>query len=417
MFRPARLLPWLALLAIGLVFCSSPAHAITRLQNSNIDWAYVATTGNVRFHMRFDNPDAAASPSVTGSLRPQLYGAFMPDLSPVRGFDVPSIAPHGFVDVYTEIPLQQLPPSAPTGGGPPPAGPCPPPGFWNGNVHITWAGAGGQGQAFRHMGQVLVCPGNNCTFIHVTTDCAAPAPWSVAGLCAGWNVTLYEEDQVTPSPNPVPPAWHGWLCITAASGTPVPSTCCPAITFSCAGSPGIVELCATTCDCGNPTGANPQPGTIDWTHPPGTNNVRFHVRWTNPSTSQPTAPASGEMFSQAFGVFLPNVGHIGHFELPAIQVNGFFDVFTDVPLDSLPPTAATAGGPASGGPCPPIDHWNGNIDITWNGAAGGGSVNKHIGVIEVCPGHGASLIHVASLNCTSALGMPWSVSGLCPGFY
>ena len=177
-FRPARLLPWFALLALGLVFCSGPAHASIRLQTSNIDWSVIASTGNVRFHLRFDNPDPSPSPAATGTLRPQAYGAFLPDLNPVRSFDVPPIPPNGAADVFTEIPLQLLPPSAPTAGGPPAGGPCPPPGTWNGNVHVTWNNPNGQGQAFRHMGQVLVCPGNACTFIHVMTDCAAPAPWS-----------------------------------------------------------------------------------------------------------------------------------------------------------------------------------------------------------------------------------------------
>ena len=118
MIRPAKTLSWLAAVAVGIACCAASASASTQLLTSNIDWSYLASTGNVHFHMRFTNPDPAASLPATGMLAPQMYGAFEPDLLPTRSFDIPSIAPGGFFDVFTDIPLAQLPPSAPTSGGP-----------------------------------------------------------------------------------------------------------------------------------------------------------------------------------------------------------------------------------------------------------------------------------------------------------
>src|SRR5439155_22446705 len=122
-----------------------------------------------------------------------------------------------------------------------------------------------------------------------------------------------------------------------------------------------------------------------------------------------SAPVSGDMSSQMFGVFQPNFGPIGHFDLPPIAPNSFFDVFFDIPLNQLPPEPATelpGGGPVPNSPCPPPDQWHGNVDITWDGAGGTGHVNKHYGGLLVCPGAGPSYIHVVT-NCTVASGMTW----------
>jgi len=412
-------------LACLAALSARPAFAEVRLDPSNVDWSYNAATGNIRFHLRFTNPAANPAGGGTAVLVPQAYGVFLPDGANPRNFDIPTIAPGGSFDIFTEYAFAQLPPSAPTTGGPPAGTPCAPPTGWNGNVKVTWNTAGGAGQVERHMGTVRVCPGGGCTFIHIETGCAANAPWNVTGLCPGFHLTLFEEDRVTPAPNPVPPAWHGWICITADAGTPIPTTCCPALRFNCGGAPGVVELCATTCDCQPPK--NPIPGTIDWQTLPDGGTVRFHVRWTNPDAA-PSGPITGTMFSQDFGVFRPDFGTIGTFSVPAIAPNSFFDVFTDVSLAQLPPSALKVGGPLSGpasgpadgpttGPCPPIIHWDGNVDLHWVGAAGGGQVNKHIGKMVVCPGSGASLIHVAQLECDSTSSLPWSIAGLCPGYH
>ena len=46
--------------------------------------------------------------------------------------------------------------------------------------HFRKGGPNG-GQAFRHMGQVLVCPGGDCTFIHLDVGCAIGATWTISG--------------------------------------------------------------------------------------------------------------------------------------------------------------------------------------------------------------------------------------------
>jgi hypothetical protein len=415
----------LALATLATLGGVCPAAAVASLANSDISWSVVPASGRIRFQLHFTNPDANPSQGGVGTFAPQMYGAFLPDFGAPRNFDIPPMAPGGSFDIFTEFAPAELPASAPVVGGPPAGSPCAPPSGWNGNVHITWNTPGGAGQAFRHMGRVQICPGAPCTFIHIDTDCAAAAPWSVSGLCPGFHVALYEEDRVTLAPNPVPPAWHGWICITADAFVAIPTTCCPALRFDCGGQPGIVELCATTCDCRTPR--NPVPGTIDWQTLPDGGTVRFHVRWTNPD-AQDSGPITGEMFSQDFGVFRPDFGSIGLFTVPALAPNSFFDVFTDVSLAQLPPSALKVGGPLNGpssgaadglttGPCPPIIHWDGNVDLHWVGAAGAGQVNKHIGVMTVCPGSGASLIHVAQLECDSTSSLPWSVAGLCPGYH
>ena len=404
----------LALAALACLGAARPAAAAVTLNTSDISWAFVGTTNSIRFHLHFTNPGANPSSGGVGTFVPQAYGAFLPDFGSPRGFDIPSMQPNGFFDVFFNYALAQLPLSAPTFGTQPVGTPCAPPTGWNGNVHITWNTAGAQGQAFRHMGQVLICPGAPCTFIHIDTGCAAAAPWTLSGLCAGFHASLFNDDRVTPAPNPVPPQWKGWLCITADAAVPVPTTCCPALRFDCAGQPGIVELCATTCNCQTPK--NPVPGTIDWQTTSDGGSVRFHVRWTNPDT-QPSGPIDAQMFSQDFGVFRPDFGTIGQFTVPAIQSNSFFDVFLTVPLAQLPASATKTGGPTPNSPCPPIVHWDGNVDLHWTGAAGGGTVNKHIAQMLVCPGSGASLIHVGQLECDSTSALPWTITGLCPGYH
>ena len=43
------------------------------------------------------------------------------------------------------------------------------------------------------------------------------------------------------------------------------------------------------------------------------------------------------MSSQHFGVFLPDYGPIGRFNVPPLQPSSFFDVFFEIPLSQLPP--------------------------------------------------------------------------------
>jgi hypothetical protein len=423
MSRSTTALRCIVVLGIGLAFCSSSAMASVRLLDTNINWTTIGS--NVQFHLRFDNPGAVPTQPVAGSLTPQSFGAFLPNSGPPRSFDVPVIMPFSFFDVFLEIPLAQLPQNPPNvvpiGGA---GDPCPQGDHWDGNVDVIWNGLGGQGEVLYHEGEIKVCPGAGCSLIHVATGCAGLATWSITGLCSGFSAQLMNEDQVTPAPNPLPPAWSGWVCVTALTGTPVPSTCCFAIRFVCAGQVSTVNLCATTCNC-IPTGPGPLLGTVEWATLTGTSTVRFHMRWDNPSLTQATSPISGAMHSQPFGVFQPVYGTIGVFEVPPIAPDSFFDVFFEVPMSELPPSqqpvSGKRGDDAKGtddepGPCAPGDHWNGNVDIVWTGAAGGGQVNKHFGELKVCPGVGASLIHIPALVCPSGTGNPWSIMGLCPGF-
>jgi hypothetical protein len=150
--------------------------------------------------------------------------------------------------------------------------------------------------------------------------------------------------------------------------------------------------------------------------------VRFHLRFHNPDPSAMSGPVSGTIYSQEFGAFVPHFGTIGVFDVPPIEPESFFDVYFDVPLSSLPPSA---GGlfqyashrvsPTGVSPpgCPPDDHWDGNVDIVWNGLGGAGQLVVHNATMFVCAGLGRSLIHVVT-NCVGIT--TWAIAGVCQGF-
>ena len=58
----------------------------------------------------------------------------------------------------------------------------------------------------------------------------------------------------------------------------------------------------------------PRPGRrhrVNWVpvpSPTGGTNIRFHVRFENQDDDSPSSPVNGQMFSQEFGVFLPDYG-------------------------------------------------------------------------------------------------------------
>jgi hypothetical protein len=201
---------------------------------------------------------------------------------------------------------------------------------------------------------------------------------------------------------------------------PFGTVCCFKVNFVCAGGLAEINVCATTCDC-SAKPVQPVPGLIEWTTLPDLHTVRFHVRWQNQDLVQPSAPVSGMMFSQEFGVFAENFGPIGPFTVPVIEPESFFDVFTEVSLSQLPPsTEKLRGAPfmqtESGIPCPPDYHWDGNVDIEWTGPKMSGQVNKHYGTLQVCPGDGNSYIHIRQMGCAIPPGATWSIKGVCPGF-
>ncbi len=438
-----RILGWSALLGVVLLLSAPGALAQTGPTLGSVDWVKVnGASGepNVRFHLHWTNPEPTGSTvPVSGIMKSQEFGVFLPDYGVIGTFHVPAIAASSFFDVFFEVPLSQLPPEpqqirpgpagAPLAGQRPPGAlsattaPCLPDTIWDGNVDVIWSGAGVSGEVVRHFGDLVVCPGGGPTYIHVrSTDCAIGAPWSVAGLCPGFSATLVNED-LTPAPNPIPPGWTGYISVSAVATVLPGTTCCFMLNFSCDGRPATIDVCATACDCGN---HGPTLDQVDW-HNVGS-VVRFHLRWGNPSPNSPTMPVSGQMMSQEFGVFLPDYGPIGAFNVPPIQPNSFFDVFFDVPLDALPqePLKILPGGApgapgrqpgalsATSAPCLPDTIWDGNVDVIWSGPGGTGQVLRHFSDLVVCPGGGPTLVHVKSTTCAAPA--PWSVSGLCPGF-
>jgi hypothetical protein len=243
--KQAIMLFFCLLLALGL---SSPVVADIVLNPEDISWTTEA--GIVTFQLHFTNPDQAPTLDASGELFSQEYGAFLPDLGTIGTFDIPPIPPESFFDVFMEIPLDQLPPSASE------ILPwvksqehCPPDYHWDGNVDVIWAGPGGQGQVQGHYGTLQACPGYGASCIHVVTACAGNATWAIVGGCAGFTVSLLNED-MTPAPNPVPPGWSGHICVTADASVPLGTTCCIAVNFTCGGVTIPVNLCVDACDCG-----------------------------------------------------------------------------------------------------------------------------------------------------------------------
>ena len=128
--------------------------------------------------------------------------------------------------------------------------------------------------------------------------------------------------------------------------------------------------------------------------------VTFQMRFFNPDQTL-SIPTFGELHSQPYGAFVDNFGLIGTFEIPPIMPESFFDVFFEVPLSQLPPTAAEHlpfQKSAADLNCPPDWHWDGNVDVLWGGPGGGGMVNAHHGTLQLCAGQGGSRIHVVT-NC------------------
>ena len=387
---------------------------------TDIDWTTNGTM--VKFHQRWANQSATAtSDPVSGTQKSQAFGVFLPDYGPIGTFNVPAMAPNSFFDVFFDVSRASLPPEpviqlpGSTSGTP---NPCVED-HWHGNVDISWNGPGGSGQANKHFGEMPVCPGAGPTYLFVETNCASPfgATWNITGLCPGFSATLANTDS-TPAPNPVPQGWIGLICVSAPASTPVGDSCCFKVEFLCGPVPGaasgIIDVCVKTCTWAAPT--PPVLTAVDWTRIGTT--VRFHQHWENQSPSSATDPVSGNMSSQSFGVFLPDFGPIGSFNIPPIPVNSFFDVFFDVPLAQLPPEpqrVLPGGGPQPGSPCPPDTSWSGNVDINWAGAGGTGQVGRHFTSLLVRPGFGSSHVHTL-IFCNSTAGATWSIAGLCPGF-
>jgi len=241
----------IALLA-GLFFATSvvPATAAP-VMPPEISWEM--TGGDVRFHLHFSNPDPLEPTlPVSGEIHSQMFGVFLPDYGSIGTFDVPSMAANSFFDVFIDISLSQLPPSAPVGPGFVTTNAlvvqCPPP-EWVGNVDVFWNGPGGQGQANYHAGDIGVCPGGAASCLHMVTGCMDNLTWMINNPCSpGWTVALENQDY-TPAPAMLPPNWTGWLCVTADASIPVGDQCCFSVDFWCNGVKATVNVCAFACPC------------------------------------------------------------------------------------------------------------------------------------------------------------------------
>lgn len=149
--------------------------------------------------------------------------------------------------------------------------------------------------------------------------------------------------------------------------------------------------------------------------------VQFHLQFHNPGPD-PAPPTDVQLHAQsAYGAFVPNTQLLHQEQIPEMAIDSFFDIFYEIELSALPPLPPTSSGPSKGGgfgtldaqdgPCPPDDHWDGNVDVIWQNAGGMGQANYHTGTIQVCPGSGNSYIHVIT-GCTNDV--TWAVNGLCP---
>jgi hypothetical protein len=250
------------------VVIRKPALAV--LNPIDITWATIPTDV-VRFSLRFRNEDTDdASEPASGNIMSQQFGVFLPDYGQIGSFQLPAIQPNSFFDIFVDIPLSQLPPSAlevlPWMGGTAETRAqvtsqkraltaCPPDDHWDGNVDINWSSPSGASQVNKHIGTIQVCPAHGNSYIHVLVFCNDPAgaTWSISGLCPGWSATLVNEGPPLvpdgPAPNPVPPGWTGFICISASAAVLPGATCPLKLTFTCSGVDGVIDLEPIACDC------------------------------------------------------------------------------------------------------------------------------------------------------------------------
>ena len=217
----------------------------------------------IKFHTRFSNPDPfLPSQPVSMQMHVQPFGAFVPNGRLLGSFDVPPMQPSSFFDVFFDVEVADLPPSAERivpGTGPGPSAPataCPPDEFWAGNVDVFWNGPGGTGQVNVHNGTIQIHPNGTPSYIHVITDCNSTGGinWSFGPLCPGWSAALVLNVGFAPgppAPNPIPQGFFdGWICVTADNSVPVGSTCNIVLNLTCGGQPATISVLAEACDLG-----------------------------------------------------------------------------------------------------------------------------------------------------------------------
>jgi hypothetical protein len=258
--HPLRLIAGISLL-LALTCIAVPAVAEVSLDPADVSWE--THSSQVQFHLRFRNLDPLnPSGEVSGTVKSQVFGVYNPDYGTIGPFVVPPIEPESFFDVFLDVPLSSLPPSA--GGifqarpgrvsiqGASPPG-CPRDDHWDGNIDIFWAGAGGPAMLQVHKGTMQVCPGWGTSYLHIRTSCVGWATWAIAGVAPGFTVSLLNEQPANvpdgAAPANLAPGWSGFIAVTAAANVPVGTQCCFTVTFTCLGAPAVINACVTTCDC------------------------------------------------------------------------------------------------------------------------------------------------------------------------
>lgn len=248
--------------AVGGLALAGPADAVVTLSPEDISWETVGT--KVQFNLRFRNPDATTSGEVNYQVHAQDFGAHVPNQGEIASGLVPPMPPTSFFDVFFEVEVSALPPSAeeitPSASAPSPPNrqnnpACPPDNFWAGNVDVFWIGPGGSGQVQAHYGTIFICPGAGNSYIHVITDCQDPGgiSWAFANVCANWTVSLVSDDgfgnPAGPAPNPLPPGfWDGWICISATPAVNVGDVCHFDLNMTCGSQPATITVWAEACD-------------------------------------------------------------------------------------------------------------------------------------------------------------------------
>jgi hypothetical protein len=264
--HPLRLIVGIGLV-IALACIASPATAGISLDRADVSWQTIGT--QVQFHLRFRNLGTSPSDPASGEVHSQAFGAFNPNYGPIGTFDIPPIMPESFFDVFLEVPLSSLPPSAggvyhpkpvhATPNGVTPPG-CPADNHWDGNIDVFWTEAGVPAQLLAHYGNLQVCAGHGTSYLHVMTHCLGVTTWAIAGVCQGFHVSLLNENPVMvpdgPAPANLAANWSGFVAVTADPNVPVNTQCCFSVTFTCLGVPAVVNVCAVVCDC-TPTPVRP----------------------------------------------------------------------------------------------------------------------------------------------------------------
>jgi hypothetical protein len=152
------------------------------------------------------------------------------------------------------------------------------------------------------------------------------------------------------------------------------------------------------------------------------NDVEFTLTFSNPNVITSDAVII-DVNLQSFGLGLPNELLLCNCEMDELTHGEVQTVVITSPESVMPPSAETrlpGGKPSGEGVLTPglfcaVTNWAGNVDITWTGSSGTANANVHTGSVPVCPGGGASYIHVI-IDCQDPAGAPWNFSGGCAGW-